>query len=60
MRNRVLFVVGVTAMFVALVLRLVWPAGQFASGFSLALQLSGILLLLVYGVKHFTGRPRRS
>lgn len=56
MQGRVLFVVGVVAIFVATMLRLLWPTEEFSSGFSLALQLSGILLLAIYGVRHFTRR----
>lgn len=36
---------------------LLWPTEEFSSGLSLALQLSGILLLAIYGVRHFTSRP---
>ncbi|QHC65509.1 hypothetical protein GSU68_02210 [Rathayibacter sp. VKM Ac-2759] len=60
MQGRVLSIIGVVAIFVATMLRLLWPTEEFSSGFSLALQLSGILLLAIYGVRHFTRPATRS
>jgi hypothetical protein len=56
MKNRVLFVVGVSAIFLALILRLLWPAEEFVLGLSVALHVSGIALLVLYGIRYFSAR----
>ncbi|WP_285036211.1 hypothetical protein [Plantibacter sp. ME-Dv--P-095] len=53
-----LVVVALTSMFVSLVLRLVWPQVEFLAGLSLALQISGIILLVIYIAGYARGRAR--
>jgi hypothetical protein len=58
MKNRSLVVVAFGALFVSLLLRLIWPSQEFLAGLSLALQLSGIVILGVYIVGYFRDRAR--
>jgi hypothetical protein len=53
-----LVVVALTSMFVSLVLRLVWPQVEFLAGLSLALQIAGIILLVIYIAGYVRGRAR--
>ncbi|MBF4514072.1 hypothetical protein ITJ66_16425 [Plantibacter sp. VKM Ac-2885] len=53
-----LVVVALTSMFVSLVLRLVWPQVEFLAGLSLALQIGGIILLVIYIAGYARGRAR--
>ena len=56
--NRSLVVVAFGALFVSLLLRLIWPSQEFLAGLSLALQLSGIVILGIYIVGYFRDRAR--
>ena len=56
MKDRSLDVVGTVAIFVSTVLRLVWPTKDFLAGLSLALQVGGVVLLLVYVLRYFWKR----
>jgi hypothetical protein len=58
MKNRSLVVVAFGALFVSLLLRLIWPSQEFLAGLSLALQLSGIVILGIYIVGYFRDRAR--
>jgi hypothetical protein len=58
MKNRSLVVVAFSALFVSLLLRLIWPSHEFLAGLSLALQLSGIVILGIYIVGYFRDRAR--
>jgi hypothetical protein len=59
MKNRSLVVVAISALFVSLLLRLIWPNQELLAGLSLALQLSGIVILLgIYIVEYFRNRAR--
>ena len=57
-KNRSLVVVAFGALFVSLLLRLIWPSQEFLAGLSLALQLSGIVILGIYIVGYFRDRAR--
>jgi hypothetical protein len=58
MKNRPLVVVAISALFVCLLLRLIWPNQELLAGLSLALQLSGIVILGIYIVEYFRNRAR--
>jgi len=58
MKNRSLVVVAFSAMFISLLLQLLWPSQEFLAGLSLALQLSGIVILGIYIVEYFRNRAR--
>jgi hypothetical protein len=58
MKDRSLVVVAFSAMFISLLLRLIWPDQEFLAGLSLALQLSGIVILRIYIVEYFRNRAR--
>jgi hypothetical protein len=58
MKNRSLVVVAISALFVSLLLRLIWPNQELLAGLSLALQLSGIVILGIYIVEYFRNRAR--
>ncbi|KQO79501.1 hypothetical protein ASF17_15090 [Frigoribacterium sp. Leaf263] len=58
MKNRSLVVVALSALFVSLLLRLIWPNQEFLAGLSVALQLSGIVILGIYIVEYFRNRAR--
>jgi hypothetical protein len=58
MNNRSLVVVAFSAMFISLLLRIFWPSQEFFAGLSLALQLSGIVILGIYIVEYFRDRAR--
>jgi hypothetical protein len=45
-------------MFISLLLRIFWPSQEFFAGLSLALQLSGIVILGIYIVEYFRDRAR--
>jgi hypothetical protein len=53
-----LVIVAFASMFVSLVLRLVWPQVEFLAGLSLALQVAGIVLLVIYIVGYVRDRAR--
>jgi hypothetical protein len=53
-----LVVVALASMFVSLLLRLVWPQVEFLAGLSLALQIAGIVLLVIYVVGYVYDRAR--
>lgn len=57
-KNRSLVVVAFGALFVSLLLGLIWPSQEFLAGLSLALQLSGIVILGIYIVGYFRDRAR--
>jgi hypothetical protein len=58
MKTRSLVVVAFSALFVSLLLRLILPSQEFLAGSSLALQLSGIVILGIYIVADFRDRAR--